>query len=247
MKHQLDAPKAAGEQPLRPMTALAASARAQWLYRTHRLLQIVSGSRAGLYVYLFCAQPTESRTLAEVRDDPRTRIMSIGPEDPLLQFFPRPQAVLARRFADGSCCHAVLVKDQFAGHIWLARGHYDEDEVRCRYVLPGPTTVWDYDVFIAPPFRATRAMARLWKGVSSALRMEGVMWTYSRISLFNAASVQTHEQLGARQLCTAAFLALGPLQAALFTRPTRLRFALGRSAAPPVLELPPIEAGPPYS
>ena len=133
------------------------------------------------------------------------------------------------------------------GHIWLARGRYDEDEVRCRYILPGPTTVWDYDVFVAPAFRATRAMARMWKGVSSALRIEGVMWTYSRISLFNAASVQTHEQLGARHLCTAVFLAIGPLQAALFTRPLRLRLAMGRSAAPPVLELPLIEADFAYS
>jgi len=216
----------------RPMTALAAGASALWLYRAHRLLQRLSGNRASLNVYLFCAQPVGSAALKRVRDDASTRVVSVGPGDPLLSVFPRPQTVLAQRFATGASCHAVIVKEQFAGHIWLASDRYDEDEVRCRYVLPDATTVWDFDVYVSPPFRATRAMARLWKGVDAVLQSRGVAWSCSRISLYNAASIQTHERLGARHLCTGAFLTMGALQAALFTRPMRVHLTMSASQVP---------------
>ncbi len=186
----------AAQAPL-PIGRWAASASARWLYRAHRVLQKLSGGRASLHVYLFCAQPVGSLALASLRDDPQTRVVPIGPGEPLLSYFPRPQTVLAQRFVAGATCYAVLVKEQFAGQIWLASGHYDEDEVRCRYVLPDATTVWDFDVYIAPAFRATRAMARLWKGVDAVLQSRGVAWSCSRISLFNPGSVQTHERLGA--------------------------------------------------
>lgn len=233
-----------GTKSARPMSAWAASRPARWLYLTHRLLQKLSGDRVGLHVYLFCAQPTHSPALAKIRDDPRTQIVPVAPTDPIVQDFPRPRDVLERRFASGATCHAVVVKEQFAGHIWLAHGHYDEDVVRCRYMLPGPSTVWDYDVYVVPAFRATRAMARLWKGVGQVLRSQSVMWSYSRISLFNPASVQTHEQLGARHLCTGAFLALGGVQVALFTRPCRLQLTSSRTSATPTLQLPAAESAP---
>lgn len=101
--------------------------------------------------------------------------------------------------------------------------------MRCRYVLPDASTVWHFDVYVAPQFRATRAMAHLWKDVDKALQADGVMWSCSRISLFNAASLQTHERLGARHLCTAAFLTIGALQVCLSTRPMRLYLSVGES------------------
>lgn len=219
------------------MAALAGSRRALWLYRAHRVLQKLSRGRASLHAYLFCAQPLQATALIRVRHDPQTRVVPVGPGDALLTQFPRPPAVLADRFARGAACHAVLVKGQFAGHIWLAPKGYDEDEVRCRYVLPNASTVWDFDVYIAPAFRGNRAMARLWKGVALAATASGVDWSYSRISLFNAASVQAHERLGAQHLCSGAFLTLGGWQAALFTGPWRLH--LSRAVgAPPMLQLP---------
>lgn len=221
----------------RPMTALAASARARWLYRMHRLLQKLSGGRAGLHVYLFCAQPVNALALNGVRDDAGTRIVPVLPGDPLLQSFPRPPAVLARRFASGATCHAALVKDQFAGHVWLASGHYDEDTVRCRYQLPGPAAVWDFDVYVAPRFRGTRVIARLWQAVGRVLHRGAIDWSFSRIDLFNKASVQAHEHLGARHLRSGIFLTLGPLQAALFTCPRRWVLTWGGNRAP-VIEMP---------
>ena len=225
-----------GASPQRPMTRLASSQLGLWLYRAHRVLQKLSGSRAGLQVYLFCAQPVSSPALAGVRDDVQTQVVPVADGSTLLPLFPRPEATVAQRFASGASCYAVLVKDKFAGHIWIARKTYDEDEVRCRYVLPDASTVWDFDVYIAPPFRATRAILRLWKGVSQALAADNIDWTYSRISVFNSASVQAHERLGSQHLCSGAFLTLGRWQAALFTKPWRVHFSLA-GTPPPVLYL----------
>ncbi len=148
-----------------------------------------------------------------MRADPNTEIRAVAENDLLVQSFPRPAQVLRQRFARGAQCYAATVKGQFAGYVWLARGQYDEDEVRCRYELPATEAcVWDYDVYVAPRFRLTRVMSRLWLAVNQALSAKDVRWSFSRISLYNQASVQTHERLGARRVGIAAFLVIGPLQ-----------------------------------
>ena len=78
-----------------PMSDLAASPFALWLYRAHRVLQKISGERASLHVYLFCAQPVGSTALTKVRDDPNTRVVPVSAGDPLLEAFPRPQRALS--------------------------------------------------------------------------------------------------------------------------------------------------------
>lgn len=191
---------------------------ARLLYLCHRALQTLSGGRAALHVYLFCAQPTAQTALTKLRDDPQTVVVPVESGHDLTARFPRPAAVIAKRFDHGARCFAVLVKGRFAGHIWLAREAYEEDEVRCRYQLPrAPSSAWDFDVFIEPEFRAGRTMARLWKASSAHLNEEGVVWTFSRISLFNATSIQSHERLGASQVATGAFAVVGSMQLAFFS------------------------------
>lgn len=198
------------------MSALAAGAWARWLYRVHRGLQVISGGRASLHVYLLCAQPVPRTAPATMRDDPNTHIALVAADDALVAAFPRPAEVLRQRFANGARCYAATVKQQFAGYIWLAQGHYDEDEVRCRYEMPAaPASVWDFDVYVDPRFRLSRVMSRLWLAVNQALVAQDVRWSFSRISLYNPASVQTHERLGARRVGVAAFLLLGPVQVTL--------------------------------
>jgi hypothetical protein len=200
------------------MSRRAHGPASRWLYRLHRVLQKLSGGRAALHVYLFCAQPTAQAALTKLRDDPQTLVVPVEQGSRWTSSFPRPASVIAQRFAQGARCFAVLVKDRFAGHLWLVREAYEEDEVRCRYMLPpGRDSVFDFDVFVEPEFRAGRTMARLWKAGSARLREEGVLWTFSRISLFNAASIQSHERLGASHLATGAFLVLGSLQLALLS------------------------------
>jgi len=223
-----------------PMSAWAGSRRAKYLYWLGRLLNKLALGHGKLQIYLFCAQPIGRGAFDAMRDDTNTVVQSVLSGSPLVAHFPRPSEVIAQRFARGTICYAATVKGEFAGHIWLAKSFYDEDEVRCRYTLPtDQKSVWDYDVYIEPRYRLGRALGRLWKGVDAALGTQGVRWTVSRISLFNAASIQTHERLGAVHLATGVFLVLGPMQLSLFSKAPYLHFGARAVQRPSIALQPP--------
>lgn len=219
--------------PARSLSSLTEGAGVRWLYALHRVLSRISGGRAGVYPYLICAQPVSTPGAARLRASPGTEVRRAGPDDPLLSRSPRPAQELQRRLATGAECWVLSLNQDFGGHLWLSREAFDEDEVRCRYVLPGPDCVWDFDVYVPPALRHGRAMARLWQGVSDALASQGVVWSYSRISRFNAASARSHERLGARHVATVTFLVVGPLQLG-FGGPLGIRMSLGRHSRPEV-------------
>jgi hypothetical protein len=220
----------------RALTVEHGSARVAALYSLHRALGRLSGSRISILPYLLVAQPVGNRTLAEVPSDPNTIVRRIAPDDPVVADFPRPRHVIEQRFANGAECHVAWVKGRFAGHIWIARGQHLEDEVRCVYEIVEPRTgVWDFDVYVVPALRLGRVMARMWKAVDQTLSSEGVQWTYSRINLFNVASIRSHQRLGAVPLETLTFVMLGSVQICLGGRqPWRSRLlTTGSSARPP--------------
>ena len=74
------------------------------------------------------------------------------------------------------------------------------------------SAAWDFDVYVAPAYRLSRAFGRLWDAANEELRSEGVRWCHSRISAFNLSSIAVHEKLGARQVGWAGFLCLGGFQ-----------------------------------
>lgn len=163
--------------------------------------------------YLLVAQPVDNPNLANVKADAGTVVQRVGPGHPLLAAFPQPAAVIAQRFADGGECYVATVKGNFAGHIWIARGRYVEDEVRCTYEIADPATgVWDYDVYVEPRFRLGRTLGRLWKAVDQTLTAEGVKWSLSRINRFNGASVKSHQRLGAVAVARVTFGVVGGMQ-----------------------------------
>lgn len=183
------------------------------LYILHRVLQCLSGGRAAIVPYLLVAQPVGNPALSDVKLDSATVVRRIAPDDPVIVKFPRPAQVNAKRFADGSECYVAWVRGQFAGHIWIARGRYFEDEVRCIYEIADATTgVWDYDVYVEPKLRMGRTMARLWRAVDDDLAARGVRWSFSRINRFNSASVRAHQRLGAVEFGRVAFWVLGRWQ-----------------------------------
>jgi hypothetical protein len=185
------------------------------LYALHRALQAASAGRARLVPYALVAQPIGCGVYAALRNDPATVVRVASPGDALSAAFPRPAAVNQQRWARGATCHVVTVKDSFAGTLWTVRGRYDEDEVRCEFVLAdAQRCVWDFDVYVEPRFRLGRTLGRLWKAVDAQLAAEGVQWSFSRISLFNPASLSSHARLGARTTGHAVFLVLGPVQLA---------------------------------
>lgn len=197
----------------------AVGGRTAWLYAAAHVVARATGNRVRVVPYAFVAQPIGSPALATVRDDPGTSVVEVRPsDDAVVREFPRPAAVIRWRFESGARCHVAKVKGRFAGYIWTRLGGYEEDEVRCRYVLAEPSiAVWDFDVYVAPAYRAGRTLARLWKAVDRALQTEGVRWSYSRISLFNRGSLAAHERLGARRVATGVFIAARAWQFAWFS------------------------------
>lgn len=182
----------------RSLVAEFGGKRIALLYVLHRLLDRISRGRAGIVPYRLVAQPIGNPALASVRSDSSTVVRRITPDDPVVASFPRPRDVIERRFADGSECYVAFVKGDFAGHIWIARGRYAEDEIRCTYRIANPTIgLWDYDVYVQPTHRLGRTLSRLWKAVDDALAAEGAAWSFSRINRFNPQSIRSHERLGA--------------------------------------------------
>jgi hypothetical protein len=200
------------------------------LYLGGQVLSRLSGGRARVVKYRLVAQPIGRAEAKPLRPDAATELRAVPAGDALVKAFERPPYVLARRYADGAACTAALVRGEFAGFIWIQRGAYDEDEVRCRYELLEPAScVWDFDVYVVPRYRVGRTLARLWSHVDQALAREGVRWSFSRISAFNRDSLAAHARLGTVDCGSALFVVLGPLQLALLPGPPWLHVSLRRA------------------
>jgi len=210
------------------------------LYLIDRLARWSSGGRAKLVAYALYAQPIGAGRLAAMREDANTAIAVVAASDPICVTFPRPAAVIQQRFDEAARCYVARVKGSFGGYIWISRERHAEDEVRCQYVLAVPKrSAWDFDVYVEPRLRLGRTLARLWWHVDQAMASEGVRWSFSRISLFNAGSLRAHQRLGAVRLGAALFLVLGPLQLALFSVAPFVHASWGSSPGPRIRLSPP--------
>ncbi len=213
------------------------------LYVLHRMLQRASGGRAAVVPYLLMAQPVGSAALASMKPAAGFVMQRVGPGHALLPAFPRPGEVVAQRFADGAECFAATVNGQFAGHIWIARGRYVEDQVRCVYEISEPASgVWDFDVYVEPRFRIGRTMGRMWKAVDETLAAEGVEWSFSRINRFNNASLKSHQRLGALTVGRVTFGIIGRLQLGVGTAPGFMHISLPSNTVPKLRLRPPAPA-----
>jgi hypothetical protein len=214
------------------------------LYVLAYALQSATSNRCRIIKYRFVAQPVSSRALSPERAGRGSVVRRVGPDEPVVAQFPRPEHVIKRRFADGAVCFVAEKDGELAGFIWIQPGSYMEDEVRCLYVLePMGSAAWDFDVWVAPQFRFTRAFARLWDAANSFMRDRGYAWSVSRISAFNPESLAAHRRLGIRQLCTGVFVLLGKVQVALISRAPYVHIALSRQQHPVLhLHLPPSPA-----
>ena len=188
------------------------------LYAFGIALSRVSKGRCRLFGYRFYAQPVPDRAFVRARAGAGMRVDRVEPDDAIVAQFPRPRHVIARRFEQGAVCYVARSDDRFAGYIWLQLAGYEEDEVRCRYVpSPVESTAWDYDVYVAPEFRMSRAFLRLWDAANEYLRASGVSWTLSRISMFNPSSLGAHARLGIRAVGKAIFIRMTGTELGLFS------------------------------
>jgi hypothetical protein len=210
------------------------------LYCADRVLAVATRGYCKLYKYYFVAQPVPDERPREVATATRTRIHRETNADNIVRSFPRPPEVIARRLADGATCLVAERDGEAIGFIWLKFDSYEEDEVRCLYLLePAKEMAWDFDAFIAPRFRMSRAFVQLWDAAFERLREHGCRWSVSRISAFNPGSLNSQRRLGAVHLHTAVFTAVGPAQLTLLSCRPFVHLSLGRRSRPTiVLHLP---------
>jgi hypothetical protein len=208
------------------------------LYLATNVLRRVSAGRAYIIRYHLVAQPVPQGSSTLVNASAKSVIRHVTKDDPIVATFPRPPAVIAKRFADGATCLVAEVGGRFAGFLWLAHKAYEEDEVRCRYELvPAEQCAWDYDVYVEPDFRIGRTFSRLWTAANTHLAEQGVRWSLSRISAFNPTSLAAHKRLGIRRIDSATFIVLGRWQISLLGQPPFLH--VSGSSRRPILQLRP--------
>jgi hypothetical protein len=207
-----------------------------FLYALSRVIESGTRFRCRLFKYYFVAQPVPPDLTSTPFRKSSTQIYFASPGMAIIDKFPRPPEVIARRFKDGAVCIVAEQAGKLVGFLWIKSGSYDEDEVRCTYVLEPPEKlVWDFDVYIAPEFRFSRAFAQLWAAAHCFLRERGCQWSISRISAFNANSLDSHKRLGIVRLATGVFAKIGPIQLAAFSCSPYLDLAVSRTSAPRVV------------
>lgn len=158
-------------------------------------------------------QPVQGVALLTPAHAQHLRYVVLHRDSPELAAMPRPAAIVAARFDQGAVALAVYLREKYVGYVWLAFGHYDEDQLRCRFALAQPQrTAFDFDVYVFPAFRLGRAFAAVWHAANSYLSERGVQRTCSRIASANPGSRRAHAQLGARRLARALFLSAGRWQ-----------------------------------
>jgi GNAT superfamily N-acetyltransferase len=206
------------------------------LYLLARGLERGSRGKLRLIKYFLVAQPVPPQRVLAVSGRNTLEIARTHPSDPIVASFPRPPAVIERRFADGGLCFTAIKGGEFVGFLWLHDHPYEEDEVRCLFrPYPQDQAVWDYDVYVEPRYRAGRAFARLWDGAYDFLRARRIRWTLSRISAFNPGSLAAHQRMGARRVASAIFLIIGDVQVASVTVGPFLHVSWNERSRPEVL------------
>lgn len=189
------------------------------LYAADRVLQTLPASKLRIMRYHLVAQPvTQVAPPPPSRVTTGTEINFCSADSPDIADFPRPASIIQERFLRGHRCLQVRRKGEFAAYLWLCQQFYDEDEVRCRFILPTPQhSIWDYDVYVAPQYRLGRTFSQLWHTANSHLATEGVKWSFSRISAFNPESIRAHTRLGSVSLLSVTFIIIGGLQVSVFS------------------------------
>lgn len=176
------------------------------LYGLDRILVRVSPAHR-LYFYEVMVQPISDKPLLPSRLTEQLRIREIRPGDPELELMPARPEIRDTRFSQNAICVGVFTDAAFIGYIWFCFRAYEEDEVRCTFVLtPEDEAVFDFDLFVFPEHRMGLAFAGIWNEASKYLRSRGIRYTFSRLTRFNTASRRAHRHLGWKPVGRTVFL-----------------------------------------
>jgi hypothetical protein len=170
------------------------------LYAIDRVFQRLSPNLR-LYFYELLVQPIPDEPLLPARLSRTLEMREIGPDAPEIARMPARPEIKESRFKQNAICLGAFRKSEFIGHIWFCFPVYEEDEVRCTYVLPeGNQAVFDFDLYLFPEHRMGLGFVGIWNGANEFLRSRGVKFSFSRLTRFNLASRRAHMQLGAQRV-----------------------------------------------
>ncbi|MFO1430041.1 MAG: N-acetyltransferase [Candidatus Competibacteraceae bacterium] len=176
------------------------------LYAIDRVFLRLS-PRLRLYFYELMVQPIPEKPLLPVRFAKGIDIREIKRGDPELDLMPIRPEIKKLRFEQNAICLGAFQKDQFIGYIWFCFRAYEEDEVRCTFVLtPEDQAVFDFDLYLFPEYRMGLGFIGIWNGANAFLRSRGIKFTFSRLTRFNLASRRAHEHLGWKCVGRTVFL-----------------------------------------
>jgi hypothetical protein len=168
------------------------------IYGLDRVFQRLS-PHLRLYFYEMLAQPISEEPLLPSRLSGALEMREIRLGDPEIARMPARPDIKQSRFRQNAVCLGAFQKNRLIGYIWLCFHQYEEDEVRCTFVLPqGTPAVFDFDLYIFPEYRMGLGFVGLWNGANQWLVGRGIQVSFSRLTRFNLASRQAHLRLGAQ-------------------------------------------------
>jgi hypothetical protein len=160
-----------------------------------------------LYFYELMVQPIPEKPLLPVRFAKGIEIREIKCGDPELDLMPVRPEIKQLRFEQNAICLGAFQKGKFIGYIWFCFRAYEEDEVRCTFMLtPEDQAVFDFDLYLFPEYRMGLGFIGIWNGANAFLRSRGIKFTFSRVTRFNLASRRAHEHLGWKCVGRTVFL-----------------------------------------
>ncbi|CAA9889311.1 conserved hypothetical protein [Candidatus Methylobacter favarea] len=191
-----------------------------------------------VFKYYFVAQRLYEKSLLPDRRGRNIGISDI-PSKVKPHPCPRPNAVIIDRYQQGAVCLGAYKEHEFAGCFWYITDKYKEDEVNCLYKLANIDSAWDFDVYVVPKFRMSPVFLKLWDDASKHLIEQGIHWSLSRISAFNARSISSHLRMGAQLVGWACFICTGSFQLTIASIFPFLHISFNKSSYPVFILMPP--------
>lgn len=176
------------------------------LYSIDQALSRLS-SDLRLFCYELVIQPIPDKPFIPAKFAKSLDIREIKRGDPEIDLMQARPEIKELRFEQNAICLGAFKKSKLIGYVWFSFHTYEEDEVRCTFVLtPDKEAVFDFDLYIFPEHRMGLAFMGIWNGAFEYLRTNGIKYSYSRLTRFNLASRRAHERLGSKCISRAVFL-----------------------------------------
>jgi hypothetical protein len=202
---------------------------AGFLYLVDRGMRALS-PRTGLFVYELMVQPIHTKPKLPPSLRRQIDFREIRRGDPEIALMPARPEIKEARFAQGARCLGAFLKGRLVGYLWYCCATYEEDEVRCTFVLPpGGDSVFDFDLYVMPEYRTGIGFAAVWDVANASLHAGGVRRTYSRLTRFNLPSRRAHRHLGWTVAGKALFVQLWDAQLMLATLAPYVHLSLHRT------------------